>query len=994
MNRVSLPFWPLLLLATYYLILPVNASLYGYTNTTIVHYAYDPTSEVATPASSSVFASEFPTVFEIPTHPAVFSSSGLAFATATVFTNVTTICTEAPPEPTVSSTVTNTSRTETPSEPLQDVIRQEPGPFDGARSPSRAYDDTYQQLSDPPTHLTYSGLASSDATLDNYLDAHLARADSDSESPRVGPKDFANDFMDSDEKSRRFFLSSQAKRIGTFAFGPLWPWNYGVACVVNEFPGNWNPHADPPRIDDLVERFDAAIETEHRKAEALDTERQRLEATRLEEEAVIEDFKRKNDVTDWYRSLLIEKVSEYDGLVDLNTYVRNDLLVKNKADQRKREATSKAYVQAQTLYMLVKRTSDTTGAASTALVIYQRPLYPSLPPTPFELFKPSTWRFMAVWHFILDFLCLVTLLEFALYLRNERHGVPPTDPDQPGFPPGSFPPSDDDAPGSGDHQLHESLSSNLSSTSSTNQQHQDRSSRPGDGGSNGQMAGIWIFEWMFMSVCTFWSFCVLEVRKAKDEFARAAQDKLHERSSGTSGSSEARQDVVPHFVNDSVALDVPQAAAQSMNTETDAAITIREIEHEVHTVPSRPRSPSHDSQWGRQDTPFVKGYLRRRGQGRFSMRSRSPSPVTVQTREDHPVAEQSLARLDRALGAEVGLACVTTVVPSIDVRSVPDCDQTVSSADSEPVSETPLENASQSCIEPSLVVMAPDVSDTAIEEAELDQTSSTPRLRETVALVVSVDRDALDPNHTEEEPAVVEHADSLNEQAEESTISVSALANSNDMDVVSMLEEQRPAPALEPVVAFYAAETQDSARLQSTNNTAVEAVVNSMVCLTITSAADTAMEVQPTTMDTETVESIEIAAEPVVDEEMLVFETTQPHTIPQIMETSTAATIPALTRDVIMEDNIVTETEAVVEEEMLLVETAQPFTNQQNIETSTSDIVPALAGDALMEDRVATVVTPCEVPVQLDAPMEEAHSTQAFAPSVFPAMAAFDFGLP
>ena len=148
----------------------------------------------------------------------------------------------------MSTTVTSTS-TVTPSEPLQDVIRQEPGPFDGARSPSRAYDDTYQQLSDPPIHLISPGLASSDATLDNYLDAHLARADSDSESPRVGPKDFANDFMDSDEKSRRFFLSSQAKRIGTFAFGPLWPWNYGVACVVNEFPDNWNPHADPPRVD-------------------------------------------------------------------------------------------------------------------------------------------------------------------------------------------------------------------------------------------------------------------------------------------------------------------------------------------------------------------------------------------------------------------------------------------------------------------------------------------------------------------------------------------------------------------------------------------------------------------------------------------------------------------------------------------------------------------------------------------------------------------------
>jgi hypothetical protein len=71
MNRVSLPFWPLLLLATHYLLLPTNASLYGYTNTTIVHYAYDPAFEVATPASSSVFASEFPTVFEIPTHLAV-----------------------------------------------------------------------------------------------------------------------------------------------------------------------------------------------------------------------------------------------------------------------------------------------------------------------------------------------------------------------------------------------------------------------------------------------------------------------------------------------------------------------------------------------------------------------------------------------------------------------------------------------------------------------------------------------------------------------------------------------------------------------------------------------------------------------------------------------------------------------------------------------------------------------------------------------------------
>ncbi|KAJ9128292.1 hypothetical protein QFC24_000585 [Naganishia onofrii] len=892
MNRVSLPFWPLLLLATHYLLLPTNASLYGYTNTTIVHYAYDPASEVATPASSSVFA----------------SSSGPAFATATVTTNVTSTGTKEHPEPTVSTTVTSTS-TVTPSEPLQDVIRQEPGPFDGARSPSRAYDDTYQQLSDPPIHLISPGLASSDAPLDNYLDAHLARADSDSESPSARSQDFANDFMDSNEKSRRFFLSPHAKRIGTFAFGPLWPWNYGVACVVNEFPDNWNPHADPPRIDDLVERFNAAIETEHRKAEALNSERQRLEATRLEEEAVIKDLKRKNDVTDWYRSLLIEKVSEYDGLVDLNTYVRDDLLVKSKADQRKRAATSKVYVQAQTLYMRVKRTSDTINAASTALVIYQRPLYPPPPPRLFELCKPSTWRFVAVLYF---FLCLATLFEFALYLPNERHEVPPTDPHQPGFPPGSFPPSDDDAPGSGDHQLHESLFSNLSSNFFTDQQRQDRGSRPGNGDSNGQRAEMSRWECVFMWVCALWSFCVLEVRNAKDEIACAASDRLHQRSPGTSGSSEARQDIVPDLVNDSVAFEVPQAAAQSINTETDAAITIQETEEEVHTT----RSPSHAWQFGRQDVPYVARYRRRHVQVR---RSRSPSPVTVQTREDHPVAEQSLAKPDRPLGAEVGLACVTTVAPSNDVRSVPDCDPTVSSADSEPVSETPLENASQSCIEPPLGVVAPSLSDTAIEEAQLDQISSTPPVREIVALVVSVDRDAFDPNDTKEELAIVEHADSSNEQtersvpetpmenvsqssvetplvvmapafsdttieeaqldqisstppvreivalvvsvdrdafdpndteeelaivkhadssdkqAEECTISVSALENSNDMDVVSMLEEQRPASALEPVVAFCTADTQDSARLPATKNTALELAV----CLQNTPVATT-----------------------------------------------------------------------------------------------------------------------------------------------------------
>jgi hypothetical protein len=137
-----------------------------------------------------------------------------------------------------------------------------------------------------------------------------------------------------------------------------------------------------------------------------------LETTRLEEEAVIKDLKRKNDVTDWYRSLLIEKVSEYDGLVDLNTYVRDDLLVKSKADQRKRAATSKVYVQAQTLYMRVKRTSDTINAASVSFS----------PPDSLITLLIQLRFARPLWSFTND-LCILHFLQDYSNSANHQHGV-------------------------------------------------------------------------------------------------------------------------------------------------------------------------------------------------------------------------------------------------------------------------------------------------------------------------------------------------------------------------------------------------------------------------------------------------------------------------------------------------------------------------------------------------------------------------------------------
>ncbi|KAJ9119419.1 hypothetical protein QFC24_005652 [Naganishia onofrii] len=364
--------------------------------------------------------------------------------------------------------------------------------------------------------------------------------------------------------------------------------------------------------------------------------------------------------------------------------------------------------------------------------------------------------------------------------------------------------------------------------------------RPLSKTSTGSKVQEWtrVFKW----VSAFWFICGLQVRNWKDQIVRLAFHSLYKRPNGTAISLEACQDPIPPLNNDLLELDVPPITTQAVQTETDGADVplvdqehrwstgaIQETEEEVHIVTPRPRSPAHNWQWGRQDSPFVERYLRKRGQGLFSMRSRSPSPVMVERLEDDVVPEQSLARpstppaVNCAVDAALDLAAGTPIVAAIEIQTASDCNGTgtAPSSDSEPVTATTLKNASQSCIEPPLVITAPVLSDTAIEGAQLDQASSTPQVPEVATVGVSVDHDALDPNGTNVELAILTHVYNLDEQAEESTV-ISAPENCNELNAESTLEELGPASGPEPVVAFCNADTQDSARLPATNNTALK----------------------------------------------------------------------------------------------------------------------------------------------------------------------------
>ncbi|KAJ9117454.1 hypothetical protein QFC22_004304 [Naganishia vaughanmartiniae] len=365
-NGLCMPFWPLLLLLTQCLITPVLAGLYGYKNTTIVNHDYDTTSEVATPISSSVFISSLATVFEMPSQTfdsSVFSGSE---PTSTITITVTSIITDtaAPTAPSSSPTATS------------NVIRQESDPLHSVRSPPRTNDDILEQPVDPGIFLHSIGSGTSKNGIinqhsfacsnlfigDSDFDNQNVRANFDSEPSGEGPKRLDYEDMSSDEKRMRFVTGSQGESVASFAFGPKW--NYAFDCGITWLPNNWDPKTDPPHINNLVEEWETAIAEQKRKAEAHDVERKLSEDTRRRQETVIGEYEYKKRTYDWRLSLVWDKEIELTEAVELNTYMRDGLLVFNKMQQSKAAATSKAYVQAKMMFAYSKSLLDRTYATS------------------------------------------------------------------------------------------------------------------------------------------------------------------------------------------------------------------------------------------------------------------------------------------------------------------------------------------------------------------------------------------------------------------------------------------------------------------------------------------------------------------------------------------------------------------------------------------------------------------------------------------------------
>ncbi|KAJ9116802.1 hypothetical protein QFC24_006607 [Naganishia onofrii] len=903
--------------------------------------------------------------------------------------------------------------------PTPSSVQQEPGPLHTAGSPSRAYDDPFKLPADqqiPQISSIYRINDRNDfAARDIPLDSYLPRSGSGIKPLRAGRKLFASQYTDSDEKARRFVLSSQAKRIGTFAFGPFRRWNYGAACVFNRFPDKWNPHTDPPRINDLVEQFQSAIATEHRKAEDHEIERQLSEETRLRQETVIKDYEHKNKFNDWWQSHLVRQSIELDELIDLNTHVRDGLLLMESMNVRKAKATSKAYVHAQMRGLRFRRAFDTTFATSDS----------SKDPD------------------------------------DESRSLP-----------GSFPPLTNDIMACDDEQLYKSMFRSLFSDLSTHhQQRQDHGSRSGHGVPYTQLVDMLQWRRMFRSACAVWTaVCVPQIRNGKDEIVRLAFHYLYKRL-GTPGSFEASM-----LGDDLPAFEVRQvSAAQSFQRNINAARapsvnegqTMHETGRQAHNARPRPRSPEHASQRVRQDDRLVSRQRRRHGQCPYVMPtvkpSRSPpSPVTVERLEDQVVPEQSVTGQSAppAVDRATDQACETPALPNVEVESPPDRDATVSSSEQDSVLETPLEeNVPQSCIDTPPMVAVPAPSLTIAEGVQSYQSCITDQVQDDrdASATVSTERDTADSNDAQVEPPMVTYGDSSIEEAEEAAESVVPVSahiechiDCDEMDVEATVEQQIPAFVLQSVVDFCLADTPDLAQLPTANITTSEP----MVCVSVTPAVDMEVDLSRSfIMETDEIHSMEIetqpvneeemllvdasepeggletmqtailaiiaasvldmtmeddslmATQPAIEDEMLMDETTESYTLPESMETSISALIPTSVQDVFMEADFEAEMQSMVEEEMLctetLTETLEPYTTQRTMQSSASPIpIPASALDVILEEDVETVETSersCELPAQVsvgDVPMEETHSSQTLAPPALPTTASFDFVLP
>ncbi|KAJ9098219.1 hypothetical protein QFC21_004548 [Naganishia friedmannii] len=900
-----MPFWPLLLLFTHYLITPVFASLYGYTNTTIVNYDYDPTTKVTTATSSSVFLSS---VIETPARatvsPIATSFSGdMATSTVTVTVTSTLTSTEAPkPSSTSSSAAPN-------------VIRQESGPLHSAGSPPRTYDDILQGLHllpDAETYLDAEGskvtsFSMADIMQDLYpfgtfnqfaremqsrtaSDTQQVCASSDDEPSDSGQEGNATIRMDSREKRRRFVLSSQAEEITSFAYGPVW--GYTVDFGVNRMPNNWAPETDPPRINDLVERFEEAIARNEGEAKAYNVERQLSEKTRLRQETVIKEWESENlDLRRAYY-YLTDRATEFAELINLNAHVSDSLWIKDEVQHRKAKATSRMYVQAQMTIFRYKFNYDTTNIASSELGRC-------------KIRSTGKDEVIHIVYAALNNLDNLSRFAAAHCSDASTSEIELQVPDV--------------------NQVAADSAPELTNENETETVHEDERLPP-QSFSNGSQP-------------------IAEPEPVENNVQ------------------------APQVENDAQVPDVGPVSASSDNTndnepiantnenETLADTDETEIVHQAEAP--RPRSPSHASQWQRQDNRYVAAYRRRHPTDR-RLQSRSPSPAREERVRDEVVPVQPSARRstpvsNSAVDTELDGGSVT---PVTEIERLVEYDVNVPSSDTMPALEESVNNVQGPSTETRLDDSPTGHSSTTTEESQSSDSEATAQVQEVALVTVLADSDSSRFTSTEEELVPVTHVQTSVEQVEGATNLNQVPTNRDETDAQATLEEQASASVSDPVATMDIVDSQQVVHSQSTMN--IEVVMEDVEAAINTHGA------QP------------------IQASMVVEETEVPMQAAQ----------PPRTQDVIMEDaevSIDARNEPVMHAPMVVEEA----------DVAVHVAEPPPAQDVVMEDLEVPIEAHGDWPMQAPMAVAEvevrtqvAQPPRAFPPAMLPTPTAFDFGLP
>ncbi|KAJ9116949.1 hypothetical protein QFC22_004607 [Naganishia vaughanmartiniae] len=478
--------WPLLFFLSL-LLSPVVGHLDSKPNATPVFYdnSASVTSPTATSTSfvaSKTFINTFiaPTTVRItPTPEPSYEFDGYTDSFYTVRPSATT--TAGTPTAFATTNPINCIRTLSPAaSSAASLVRKTLHPHFQGRSPPRVntpptvvtphqyrlyFPGSYmveQRMNNPAPDLAFTDVSFSKIECEDPQ--VQANASSSHKAPSPRPKNLAGNLSDSDDKRRRLIISSQARHLGSFVFGPVK--GYTLDCGVNHLPKNWSPQTDPPQINDLVDEWESAITAAQQEAADLEAERMLSKAARQCHESATTKIQRDKSFLDWAIGEALLRLGELeDKLEDIAYYQSMQESMIQQAQNKDKHASEK-YLQGVTMIILARRARETTDPTSTSVTLFIPPLYPPLPPTPFAFFRPATWRpkvalRMAgdtIWS-IYQALCLrIALLAlFCVLSMYERDDESPPPHDRNVFP-GFYLLFDDDEPANDNlpHKSHDS----------------------------------------------------------------------------------------------------------------------------------------------------------------------------------------------------------------------------------------------------------------------------------------------------------------------------------------------------------------------------------------------------------------------------------------------------------------------------------------------------------------------------------------------------------